>query len=145
MLRVVLDSNVIVSAALSAKGQPATVLDALREERFDLVISEAILSELSRVFFYPRIARRLGWKEEDVLDVLSALQRIATVGPGDLTLSVVAGDEAGNRYLECAIEGSADYLVTGDRHLLDLGYYEHVRIVSARGFLAVLSELERSG
>jgi predicted nucleic acid-binding protein len=70
---------------------------------------------------------------------------MATVTPGGLILSVVAGDEADNRYLECAIEGSADYLVTGDRRLLDLGSYEHVRIVSARGFLAVLSELERSG
>ena len=131
----------MVSAALSAKGHPAKVLLALREERFDLVISEAILTELNRVFFYPKIARRLGWKEEEVADMLSALRRMAMVTPSTIILSVVAEDDADNRYLECAVEGSADYLVTGDQHLLALGSYKQIRIVTSHEFLQVLAKL----
>src|SRR5438093_1576602 len=52
--------------------------------------------------------------------------------------AVIEEDPAGDRYLECAVEGEVDYLVSGDRHLLDRGEYQGIRILSPRAFLAVL-------
>ena len=63
-MRVVLGANVLVSAILSPRGTPAQILNAWRAEQFDLVISEAILAEIDRVFRYPKIAKRHRWSEE---------------------------------------------------------------------------------
>jgi uncharacterized protein len=58
--------------------------------------------------------------------------------PGALTLTVIQDDPADNRYLECAVEGEADFLVTGDRLLLNLGEYQGITILTPRAFLEVL-------
>ena len=58
--------------------------------------------------------------------------------PGALTLAVIQDDPADNRYLECAVEGEADFLVTGDRLLLNLGEYQGITILTPRAFLEVL-------
>ncbi len=60
MIRAVLDANVFVSAALSPRGSPAKIITAWRAERFDLVISPAILEEIGRVFYYPKVAPHHG-------------------------------------------------------------------------------------
>jgi len=138
MPRAVLDANVLVSAALSPQGNPAKVVQALNADAFDLVISESILDEIRRVFRYPKIRKRHGWSEEEIQEAVERLRRIAAVTPGEITLQVITQDEADNRYLECAVEGQADYIVSGDHHLLDLKTYEGIAIVDARAFIVAL-------
>jgi len=58
--------------------------------------------------------------------------------PGQHRLEVVAEDPTDDRYLECAIEGGAAYIVSGDRHLVGLGQYKGVEILAPRGFLDLL-------
>jgi predicted nucleic acid-binding protein len=58
--------------------------------------------------------------------------------PGTLNLAIIQEDPADNRYLECAVEGAAAYLVSGDRLLLSLGTYQGIQIVSPRVFLEIL-------
>ena len=65
-MRVVLDANVFVSSILSGAGTPARILDAWRDERFQLLISDAILDEMGRVLRYPKIAQRHGWTEAEI-------------------------------------------------------------------------------
>ncbi len=138
MILAVLDANVFVSAILSPKGIPAKVLAAWREEQFQLVISAAILEEIERVLHYPKIVKRHRWLEERLQTFIEDLASLAIPTPGKLRLSVIEEDPADDRYLECAVEGEVDYLVSGDRHLLDLGEYQGIRILSPRAFLAVL-------
>ena len=140
MLRAVLDANILVSAAISPRGNPAKVVQALYADAFDLVISEKILAEIDRVIRYPRIAKRHGWSEEEIRTVIAKLRRIASVTSGHLSVHAVARDEADNRYLECAVEGHADYIVSGDRDLLDLKTYQGIEVVDARTFLVALRE-----
>ena len=139
MILAVLDANVFVSAALSPKGTPATILTAWRAERFQLLISPAILAEIHRVFHYPKVSARHRWPEEDLRLFIEDLARLAILTPGEHTLRVIAEDPSDNRYLECAVEGNADYVVTGDQHLLRLGTYLRVRILTPREFLGVLA------
>lgn len=138
MIRAVLDANVFVSALLSPKGVPASVLSAWRAEQFHLVVSEAVLEEIDRVLRYPGIARRHEWPEERLRSFVEDLAHLAIMTPGELRLAVIAEDPPDNRYLECAIEGEAEYIVSGDQHLLDLGEYQGIRAVKPRAFLEVL-------
>lgn len=140
MIRAVLDANVFVSAALTPKGNPAKVLAAWRAERFRLVTSAAILEEIDRVFHYPRIARRHGWPEEKIRVFIEDLAHLAILTPGKLTLTVITEDPPDNRYLECAIEGDAEYIVSGDAHLLRLGTCQSTRILTPATFITVLSQ-----
>lgn len=142
MIRAVLDANVIVSAVLTAAGIPAQILDAWRTERFALLVSSPILKEIARVLEYPRIARLHHWPRAKVREFMAELAYLGIMTPGEITLNVVRNDPADNRYLECAVEGAADYLVSGDQDLLDLHEHGGIRIVSPKTFLEVLRVLK---
>ena len=138
MIRAVLDANVFISGILNTHGAPGQVLDAWRAEQFQLLISPAILDELERVLHYPKIAKRHGWTPAIVQQFLSRLTTIAITTPGDLLLSVV-DVPSDNRYLECAVEGHATHLVSGDRDLLVLGRFDGIAVVTPQAFLEVLA------
>jgi len=138
MIRAVLDANVFVSAILNPKGSPAKLLLAWYAEKFQLVVSEAIVEEISRVLHYPKIAKRHQWSEEKIKDFLASLTYLAIQTPGKRKLNVIKDDPSDNRYLECALEGGAAYIVSGDRDLLDLGEYEGIRILTPSAFLTIL-------
>jgi len=138
MMRVVLDANVLVSAILSPRGTPAQILNAWRAEQFDLVISDAILAEIGRVFRYPKIAKRHRWSAERLQAFLDGLAHVAILTPGALTLVVITEDPPDDRYLECAVEGEAAYIVSGDQLLLRLGVYQGIPILTPRAFLEIL-------
>ncbi len=138
MIRAVLDANVLVSGIVG-EGVPRSILRAWRSGHFHLLASKATLDEIGRVLRYPKIARRHRWSEPEILAFMESLEALAIPTPGKLRLKVVAADPSDNRYLECAIEGEADCLVTGDRHLLDLGAYREVEILSPRVFAELLA------
>ncbi len=140
MIRAVLDANVFVSAVISPQGVPAEVLAAWRDERFHLVISKAILEEIGKVLRYPRIVKRHHWREHQIKVFIEDLARLAILAPGKLRLAAFAEDPSDTRYIECAIEGEAEYLVSGDQLLLRLGAYREIRILTPRAFLDILKE-----
>jgi hypothetical protein len=137
MIRAVLDANVFVSGILT-EGTPRKIVRAWRAGRFHLVASHAIFSEIGRVLRYPKIVRRHRWSESEILSFMESLQALSIVAPGQLHLQVVAADPTDDRYLECAVEGEAACIVTGDRHLLDLSAYREIEILSPREFLELL-------
>jgi uncharacterized protein len=131
--RVVLDSNVIVSG-LGWSGPPARVLDALLGGRLTLVTSPPLLAELRRVFAYPKLAKVLDGPEQ-LADLVEACGVIV------LPTRVIAAveDESDNRVLEAAVEGAADYIVSGDEHLLGLDSFERIPIVTPARFIELAS------
>ena len=142
MLRVVLDANVVVSGWLQALGPSARVLDAANAGRFRVVVSPAILAEYRRSMGYAKIRRRLRVPPQVVEAWLDALALLAEVVPGERAVAAVAADPDDDKYIGAALEGGASFLVREDRHLLDLGMHEDVRMLNPRSFLEVL---ERAG
>jgi len=140
MRRAVLDVNVLVSALISPTGTPAQVLELWRAEKFVLVISEPILDELERVMAEPRLRRRYALTPSRVARLLLGLRRFAIATPGRLGISGVVRDPEDHKLLVCAVEGSADYLVTGDDDLLSLGVYEGVPMISPATFVRVVAD-----
>ncbi len=132
-MRVVLDTNVIVSG-LNFPGNERLVLELAVRGRFDLYLSSFILEEAAGV-----LRRKFDWDEERASEALRTLSKAATVIYPRRLPEVIGEGHADNRILECAVEASADYLVTGDRrHLLPLGEHRGVRILNAPRFLSAL-------
>ena len=135
---VVLDTNVIVSSVLSPTGSPAEIIRRWEANEFDLVTSHPLLAELEDVLTYQRVSKYFKEPEEKINALLRRLRTVAAVVVPQLTLDVVKQDPPDNRVLECAVAGGASYIVTGDRHLLDLKEYQGIVILNPAGFLAVL-------
>jgi uncharacterized protein len=133
--RVVLDSNVIVSG-LGWSGPPARILDAALDGRLVLVTSPPLLAELRRILGYPKLAKVLDG-EQRLADLVEASGVVV------LPIRVIAAvsDESDNRVLEAAVEGAADYIVSGDDHLLGLGSFQRIPIVTPGEFIAAALDL----
>ncbi len=144
MLRVVLDTNVFVSSLLVKEGLPAQVLNAWRERWYLLVISPALIAEIQAVLNYPRIRRKYPLTDDDITQLVTLLEQDALLVPGDTdTTGSVPDDPKDEMVLACALDGQADLIVSGDRHLLDLGEYQGIPILTAREFLERLTEQEQ--
>lgn len=128
-MRVVLDTNILVSALLFPGGRGEAALREIIEERDELVLSKLIVDELLGV-----LARKFSRDAEELAHVAVFLSELAQFVKPRRRLRVVE-DEPDNRILECALTGRADAIVTGDRALLALGKYRGVRIVSLRDYL----------
>jgi putative PIN family toxin of toxin-antitoxin system len=140
-MRAVIDTNVIVSRHLSAGGTPWQILARFDAGGFTLLISTPLLEELGRVLSYPhlRVMHKLG--ETQIEDVVNSTRAAAEFVATSGTLHVIASDPSDNMVLECAVMGNADVIVTGDKkHLLPLGSYEGVPVVSPADFLAMLDD-----
>jgi hypothetical protein len=135
---VVLDTNVIVSALLSSSGPPAEIINHWEAERFDVVTSPPLLSELERALQYPRVREYLMSAPDEVAAFIQQFARVATLAQPRLTLDVTEDDPADNRVLECAVAGEAAYIISGDDHLLQIKEYRGIVILSPAGFLTLL-------
>ena len=139
-MRVVLDTNVIISA-LNFPGNERLVLEWALRGRFELYLSDFILDEVAGV-----LARKFGWEAQAVSGALQILRRAATIIEPPRLPEAISGGHADNRVLDCAAAATADYLVTGDRrHLLPLREHRGAGIVNAARFLAMLTEAGHSG
>ena len=132
-MRVVLDTNVVVSG-LNFPGNERLVVELALRGRFELYLSSFILEEVAGV-----LGRKFGWDEDRVTEARRTLEKAANVIEPQRLPDVIEANEADNRILECAVEASADFLITGDRrHLLPLEEHQGVRILNAPRFLSVL-------
>jgi hypothetical protein len=140
MLRAVLDANLFISGLLTPKGSPAKILSQWKAGAFDLVISFPILREIGRVIFYPKIKKRLSWTNLEIAEFLYNLAQFSIMVSGQAKIDVIKDDPTDNKYLACALEGNADYIVTGDQHLLKVVEYKGTKIISPKEFLDILKK-----
>ena len=138
-MRVVLDTNVLVSALLTAGGPPDAIVRAAYNGDFQLVASSPLVAELRSVLIRPRIKERLGWSDQEIAAFITHFSEQAVIVQPQTRVAVVVSDPADNKVLEAAIDGKADYVVSGDRHLLELRGYQDIPIVSPAYFAAVLA------
>lgn len=137
-MRVVLDTNVIVSGIISEHGMPRRIVQAWQAQKFTLLTSALIVAEVSRVLWYPHIQGTYRLSEADVSLVEETLLNDALILQ-DLYHVTRSRDPDDDILLACALEGRADYLVSGDPHLLEIKYYHGVQIVTPRQFLEILA------
>ena len=137
MIRAVVDTNVLVSGIISAHGAPRQIVNAWHQRQFTLLTSALIVAEVTRVLHYPHLQTTYQLSEEDILLARDALLNDALVLE-DLYQVTRSRDPKDDIFLACALEGHADYLVSGDAHLLGIKYYHGAQIVTPRQFLDLL-------
>lgn len=137
MIVAVLDTNVLVSAFPAFRGVPAALIDAWRQEAFDLVVSEHILTELSETW------RDRYWRSRfspaESAEAITLLRRAARVVPPTADVAGIATHPEDDLILATAVSAKASYLVTGDRRLRAVGDFQGVTILTPREFLALLA------
>ena len=130
--RVVFDTNILFSS-VGWQGNPHQCIQAARQGKCASLTCEAILAEFSE-----KLQLKRGFdtaKAAETADEIRAFSKVIAI-PG--TLRVIADDPDDDAVLECAVIGQANYLVSGDRHLLSLGSYLNIQILKAAEFLARL-------
>ncbi len=140
--KAVLDANVWVSALLWG-GKPVEIIKASEQGKVRLVASEEILREISQVLNYPKL--RKVYEVEDMRheELIEAVLKVVQFVQVSRRVKVVLEHPADDKFLECALEAKADYVVSGDKHLLRVDNFEKIKVVSVREFLEVLEAKHR--
>lgn len=135
-MRVVLDSNIYVAAFTLPGGRADVALGAALSGRYVALLSEPILGEILGV-----LGHKFSRDKEELARAALFLSELTEHVTPRTRLSILA-DEPDNRVLECAMEGGAELIVTGDKAMLRLGRYQGVEILSLRAFLSSLESIE---
>ncbi|MEM2081499.1 MAG: putative toxin-antitoxin system toxin component, PIN family [Candidatus Bathyarchaeia archaeon] len=135
--KAVLDVKVWVSALLWG-GKPAEIVKAAEDGKVAIVASEEIVGEISQVLNYPKLRKvyqAAGLRHKDLVEAVLKVVRFVEVSK---RVSVVVEHPADDKFIECALAAGAEYIVSGDRHLLKIGGYQKTRVLSVSEFLGII-------
>ncbi len=138
MLRAVIDTNLLVSYTLTKGETLSRLIDYWERGSFIYLTSPPIIRELKEVLQRPRLRAKMVADPHSLIEVIEADTEQT---PGQLILEQVCRDPKDAMFIACAVEGQADYIVSWDKDLLDLGEYQGIKIVRAEAFIAVLDTL----
>ncbi len=137
MLKIVVDTNVIVSAFLKPYSNPALILALIAQQEVNLCLSKNILTEYQEVFTYQKFKHL---NQDKVKIFLSQIERDALWIEPQLTVNILKDDPEDNKFLECALAAKADFLITGNTKHFPLHSFYHTRIVTPAKFLRYYSK-----
>jgi len=132
-LRLVVDTNVLISSFWG--GNPGKVIKLWKDGKAILLLTEDIINE------YFDVLERLGLEDEEIEEfaVLICDPRRTEILTISQWFSIIKEDEKDNMFLECAFTGKADYIVSGDKHLLELKSFQKIPIISPVKLLKILA------
>lgn len=139
MLKVVLDTNVLVSAYLVPGGKPARILSLARQGKLTICLSPPILSEVKQTLLRPKLQKIHKATAKEIERFLKALTSVVVMTAGTEEIDAVKDDPDDNKILACALEGEANFIVSGDHHLTDMKVFQNIPIVNPDAFLTFMS------
>jgi putative PIN family toxin of toxin-antitoxin system len=142
MLKGVPDTNILVSALINPDGNSAKI--GARVSEFVSCTSEAILKEVVRVLHYDRIYEKYDLTEALISQYIQKLRKSQLVVAGAYEIHGVVPDPDDEMIIACALEAGADYIISGDPHLLNLKHYRNIQIVTPKAFREILDQAKAS-
>lgn len=130
-IKIVVDTNIFISA-IGWNGCEKLIIKACTDGIFKLLISEQILEEIKQVLNYSKFYF-IEKAEKDWL--FEAIDETACFVKPVRSLNIIKEDSTDNKFLECAVEAKADFIISGDRHLLNLKEFQGIKILRATNFL----------
>jgi putative PIN family toxin of toxin-antitoxin system len=127
---VVLDTNVLISA-IAFEGKPREVFSKVLKGQIQLAISEDILGEMEGVLS----GKKFKYPKGVVRSIRNALEDLAEFVIPQKEVKRIKKDPDDNRILECAVEAEAHFIISGDKHLLELKQYKNTRIITPSDYL----------
>jgi putative PIN family toxin of toxin-antitoxin system len=134
MIQAVFDTNILFSAT-GWRGSPYQCLKLVREKKVTLILCREILTE-----YHEKLQTKLQMTPEQATRTVAEMLACSTVVEIKNELLVILDDPADDMVVECAVSGKATFIVSGDRHLLDLKEYQGVVVVRANEFLSLVAE-----
>ena len=128
--KVVIDTNVFVSAAVLKKAS-SVIMEMWKNDKFTLLFSPDIFDEYFEVIARPKFKQ----EERDIRELAKLLTERAVVVESQIQLDVVKDDPDDNKFLECAVAGKADFIISGDHHLLSIKEYKQIKILTIAQFI----------
>ena len=135
-MKVVVDTNVFVSSFLNPQGVPRRVIDLWKAGRVTLCLSTPIIAEYAEVL--SRFGLADGPELKELLDLFAARMHVI-FAPKPPRLTLVPEDPADEKFIECAVATNAEFVISGDKHLLTIGTHGSVTILTSASFLDRLS------
>ena len=136
-MRVVFDTNVLISALITT-GKPKELFQQAVKGHIQLVISMSILKEFSQITKDPRIRKYAS--EDNVIAFLRIIDKVAKITKIKSQFNAVKEDPDDDMVVRTAFDGKANYIVSGDKHLLSLGTYRGIRIINVDEMLTLLKK-----
>lgn len=134
MIRAVIDTNVFVSGLISPHGVPGKILRAWEEKRIVVLVNRAILDEIQEVLLRPQIRKYHRLTDKQVEEFCGHIEQFGILIQQSKKLPHLSIDPDDLKLMDCAIAGKAEFLVTGDKELLNLGMIGELSVVSPSVF-----------
>ena len=134
-LRAVIDTNLFISGLFARDTLSSQLQNLWINQDFQLITSVEIIKEVSRVLYYPRIQERFKPREENIRRFFRLIFRKAIISKDIYKTDRITDDSTDNKFLACALEKEADYIVSRDPHLRNIKHYHRIQIVDARSFI----------
>ena len=145
-MKVVFDTNIYVSFLLVSSPSPILkLLEFWQQGKLEVFISPEILQELARVLSDKKLKRYLNLSQEDKNNYLRLITQEALVVKVNCRVDLIEEDPTDNKFLELAKTIKADFIISGDKHLLKLAEFQGTKIVSAREFVEIIEKKDKYG
>ena len=131
-IKIVPDTDVYLSAIIFG-GNPRRVLKSARDKLVYAYTSTSILLEVAE-----KLNQKFHWEMDMVSKTIKVLSKITEVIIPTIELDIVKKDPDDNKIIECALESEANYIITGDKHLLDIKEFEGTKIITTGEFLKII-------
>ena len=138
-LLIVLDTNLLVSYLLTQGKTISRIIEYWRQRRVEVLVSPAIVDELRDVLNRARLRKLM---TGDPYSIMLMVEIDAFHTAGEVEAVGACRDPKDDKFLACAVEGRADFIVTGDNDLLELARYEGIRIIQAHELVAIVESLD---
>ncbi len=137
-MRVVLDTNVLISALGWPGGNEYKIVQSGFKKILTLVLSPEILEEFKIVALRPKFE----FSPEEIDEFISALLEVSDIVQPEEKFSVVLQDPTDDKIVDAAVAGKASFIVSGDKHLLNLNEFKGIKIIRPAAFVEVLSGMK---
>ena len=130
--KVVLDTNILISA-LGWKGKPRLIFEKVLNGELELILSDKQLEEIINVLNYPKF----NFNDDQKSKFINILLEVSTLIKLNKIVDIIKEDPDDNIILTSAISGNADFIISGDEHLLNLKKFKNIKILSANNFISL--------
>ena len=141
MYRVVIDTNVLISGVIQRSGFPFNVIKLWENAYVVMITSIATIEEADRILHYPKIKKNYKLTDEDINQILTNLLKYSVFVENLSALNIIKEDPADNIILATAVSGKADYIISGDAHLLNLKTFRGIEIVTPQRFCEIMGKV----
>lgn len=132
-LKVVIDTNVIISAGISQKGNPAKIFELILAKEIQNYTSPEIISEIEEVFHREKILKLMN--TEDIQFMIENFKQFSKIIVSEKRFQTVLEDPDDDKFLDCAVESNSDFIITGDPHLLEIRKFKNTKIITPKEFM----------